>query len=120
MLTKSWIPHFEPLTISVVKSVWVDMNNNQELNGDSLKQMQQSLFVLTDKDQLSFSEISGVGLPPCIYPMSGEQVFVRPDFDLHQQFRQSANKSFNEIGGFTGKVRGYIAKSIAKELIHQN
>jgi hypothetical protein len=60
---------------------------------------------LSDKDQLSFSEISGDGLPPCIYPMSGAQVFVGPDFDLHQQFIQSANKIFNGIKSFTGEVK---------------
>jgi hypothetical protein len=89
VMESDWIPYFEPLTLSEVKSVWVNLNNNLELDAhDSLRKMQQALFFLSDKDQLSFSEISGDGLPPRFYPMCGAQVFVRPDFDNHEQFRQ--------------------------------
>lgn len=118
VMDSEWIPHFQPLTISEVKSVWVDLNNNNlELNADSLQNMQQALFFLSDKDQLCFSEISGDGLPPYIYPMSGAQVFVRPDFDQHQQFRKCANEIFNGIERFVEKVENHAAKSLAEKII---
>ena len=114
-----WVPHFKPLTISEVKSVWVDLNNKEQLNADLLKKMQQALFFLSDKDQLSFSEMSGDGLPPYIYPMSGAQVFVQPEFDCHQHFRHSANIIFNSIENVTGEVRGHVATSIAEDIVHK-
>jgi hypothetical protein len=114
-----WVQHFKRLAISEVKSVWVDLNNTEQLNEDLLKKMQQALFFLSDKDQLSFSEISGDGLPRYIYPMSGAQVFVQPEFDCHQHFSHSANIIFNSIKRFTGEVRGHVAKSIAEDIIHK-
>ena len=67
------------------------------------------LFFFSDKDQLSFSEISGDGLPPRVYPMCGAQVFVRHDFDHHEQFRQIATDIFNGIGRFTENVVDHAA-----------
>eukprot|EP01035_Chromulina_nebulosa_P023369 gene23369-30281_t len=115
VMDSDWISHFQPLTISEVKSVWVALNDDKVLDGELLKKMQQALFFLSDKDQLSFSEISGYGLPPYIYPMSGAQVFVRPDYDHHQQFIHHANKIFNSIKQSSGEVKDHLAKSIATE-----
>lgn len=120
VMESDWMPYFEPLTISEVKSVWVNLNNNLELDAhDSLHKMQQALFFLSDKDQLSFSEISGDGLPPRVYPMCGAQVFVRPDFDNHEKFRQNATKIFNEMGRFTEKVLDHAAKSLVEEFVNK-
>jgi hypothetical protein len=98
VMDSDWISHFQPLTISEVKSVWVALNGQTVLDAESLKKkMQHALFFLSDKDQLSFSKISGDGLPSFIYPMSGAQVFVRPEYDQHQQFIHAANKIFNSV-----------------------
>jgi len=110
VMESDWISYFEPLTISEVKSVWFNLNNNLQLDAhDSLQKMQQALFFLSDKDQLSFSDISGDGLPPHVYPMCGAQVFVRPDFDHHEQFRQIATEIFNGMGRFTENVVDHAA-----------
>lgn len=79
VMESDWISYFEPLTISEVKSVWVDLNDNLELDAyDSLQKMQQALFFLSDKDQLSFSEMSRDGFPPRVHPMCGAQVLGPP------------------------------------------
>ena len=95
MPIKSWI--LIGFLTSEVKSVWVALNGQTVLDAESLKKMQHALFFLSDKDQLSFSKISGDGLPSFIYPMSGAQVFVRPEYDQHQQFIHAANKIFNSV-----------------------
>jgi hypothetical protein len=117
VMESDWIPHFKPLTISEVKSVWVDLNNDQPLNADLLKKMQQTLFFLSDKDQLTFSEISGDGLPPCIYPMSGAQVFVKPNFDRDQRFIHTSNSIFNGFSKFTEEVQSNVAKNVAQNIV---
>ena len=73
-----WIPLFVPLTIEEVKSVWVAVNDNKPLSYASLKEMQATLFFLSDNAQVSFSDYGDDGLPQYIYPMNGAQVFVRP------------------------------------------
>jgi len=88
------------------------LNNKEQLNEYLLKKMQHTLFFLSDKDQLSFSEISSSdGLPSYIYPMSGAQVFVQPEFDRHQHFRHNANIIINGMKKCTEEERGHIVKS---------
>jgi hypothetical protein len=97
VMYSDWISLFEPLTISEVKSVWLELNDNKELTVDLMKKMQKYLCFLSDKDQLSFYEINHDGLPPFIYPISGAQVFIYHDYNNHQYFVRSTNKILNEF-----------------------
>eukprot|EP01038_Epipyxis_sp_PR26KG_P004987 gene4987-6970_t len=117
VMDSDWINHFEPLTVSEVKSVWIDLNNKQSLNAELLKKMQQALFFLSDKDQLTFSEISGDGLPPYIYPMSGSQVFVYPDFDLHHQFRHNCYLIMKEGSSWAEELKSNAAQNVAQKIV---
>jgi len=62
---------------------------------DSLQKIQKALFFLSDKNPLSFSEISGDDLLPLrVYLIGGAQVFVRPDFDKHEQLKAKCYLNF--------------------------
>lgn len=94
VMETNWIPHFQPLTISEVKSVWIELpcDQQQQLNTtESLEKFQQALFFLADKDQLSLCEISIDGLPSSVFPISAAQVFMQPNLDIHRPFIKSAN-----------------------------
>eukprot|EP01035_Chromulina_nebulosa_P022533 gene22533-29177_t len=103
VMETNWIPHFQPLTISEVKSVWIELqcDQQQQLNTtESLEQFQQALII--------------DGLPSSVFPISAAQVFVHPHLDIHRPFIQSANSILQaEFQALKNEVREHSAKNIA-------
>eukprot|EP01036_Dinobryon_divergens_P027984 gene27984-36855_t len=95
VMETNWIPHFQPLTISEVKSVWIELqcDQQQQLNTtESLEQFQQAL----------------------VFPISAAQVFVHPHLDIHRPFIQSANSilqaEFQALKNEAAETIGWYAR----------